>query len=249
MQENEDEIKLAHNIRIGATNSGWFHTETSLHPQLHRPTTPRRTKNKKRIFDCLPELYPPTQPQPYDDTPEYVCNCTRGIQWSRDQRGIESWTAYLIELRNCGMPPFSPSPLQLFSVMVWYKPGRVAEIFCSAIYPRAFFLGGVFFFARFFGWSCGPGNPSTDTSHNAHQSPKPPLHAWQHKVLLQPRRKINKTPMTTSRTFFRSYFVAHNKAANKLSNVTNYQNLMWIQFILMLYIFFKRVLMLCITGF
>ena len=173
----------------------------------------------------------------HDDTPEYVCNCTRGIQWSRDQRGIESWTAYLIELRNCGMPPFSPSPIQLFSVMVWYKPGRVAEIFCSAIYPRAFFLGGVFFFARFFGWSWGPGNPSTDTSHNAHQSPKPPLHAWQHKVLLQPRRKINKTPMTTSRTFFRSYFVAHNKAANKLSNVTNYQNLMWIQFILMLYFF------------
>jgi len=63
---------------------------------------------------------------------------------------LGAWTAYLIELRNCGMPPFSPSPLQLFSVMVWYKPGRVAEIFCSAIYPRAFFLGGVFFFCEVF---------------------------------------------------------------------------------------------------
>ena len=53
---------------------------------------------------------------------------------------LGAWTAYLIELRNCGMPPFSPSPLQLFSVMVWYKPGRVAEIFCSAIYPSVFFF-------------------------------------------------------------------------------------------------------------
>ena len=170
MQENEDEIKLAHSIRIGATNSGWFHTETSLHPQLHRPTTPRRTKNKKRIFDCLPELCTHRRSRNHTMIPPKFAIA------------LGAWTAYLIELRNCGMPPFSPSPLQLFSVMVWYKPGRVAEIFCSAIYPRAFF----------FGWSWGPGNPSTDTSHNAHQSPKPPLHVWQHKVLLQPRRKIYK---------------------------------------------------------
>jgi len=134
----------------------------------------------------------------YDDTPEYVCNCTRGIQWSRDQRGIESWTAYLIELRNCGMPPFSPSPIQLFSVMVWYKPGRVAEIFCSAIYPSVFFLGGVE----------DPEIPqlTPHTMHTRVQNHRFMYDSIKSYCNLKEKYIKYKTPMTTKRTFSRSHF-------------------------------------------
>jgi len=111
---------------------------------------------------------------------------------------LGAWTAYLIELRNCGMPPFSPSPLQLFSVMVWYKPGRGAEIFCSAIYPSVFFLGGVE----------DPEIPqlTPHTMHTRVQNHRFMYDSIKSYCNLEEKYIKYKTPMTTKRTFSRSHF-------------------------------------------